>query len=119
MPIFCEIDSGVPTRHDIAPPPGSNLFDRGPSRHRAIQWSNEAPFQFSLRALIVSLTMAAIIAWAIRYVGVGTAFVLLLASPVTVGALFRRPLEGVLLSAFLVVLLFSGGFMVLALALPK
>ena len=70
-------------------------------------------FQFSLRAMIGLLTLAAVLVWGTRLVGiVELGIVLFLMSPMIVGVLVRKPLEGCLLNAFLLVLVFMGGFVV-------
>ncbi|MGH7193129.1 MAG: hypothetical protein ACREJM_06285 [Candidatus Saccharimonadales bacterium] len=59
--------------------------------------------QFSLRSLLVVVTGVAVIAWAAKLVGVIAVIVPLLACLPLLGGLFRRPLEGILLTVFLAI----------------
>lgn len=69
--------------------------------------------QFSLRALLGLLTLAAVSAWAATLFGVlDVMAVLFLAFPTLAGVLFRKPLEGCLLSAFLLIVVVFGAFIV-------
>lgn len=70
-------------------------------------------FQFTLRTLLGLLTLAAVIAWGVTLVGiVNFGIVLFLMSPLFVGVLVRRPLEGCLANVFLLVVFMMGGFVV-------
>ena len=73
-------------------------------------------FQFSLRDLLGLLTLAGVIAWGTALVGLTYVVIaLFLVSPVIAGALLGKPLEGCLLTAFLLILVVFGGVVVAAL----
>jgi hypothetical protein len=70
-------------------------------------------FQFSVRDMVGLLTLAALIAWAIKRFGIAEVGVaVLLVSPTVGGVLIRRPLEGCLLNVFFLVAVIMGGFVV-------
>ncbi|HVX59343.1 MAG TPA: hypothetical protein VHC19_02035 [Pirellulales bacterium] len=70
-------------------------------------------FQFSLRDLLGLLALVAVIVWATTVLSVqGAAMALFLLSPALAGALFRKPLEGCLLTAFLWGVVIFGAFAV-------
>jgi hypothetical protein len=70
-------------------------------------------FQFSLRALLGLLTLAAVTAWATTLFAVlDVVITLFLMSPAIAGALFRKPLEGCLLTAFLFIVIVFGAIVV-------
>ncbi len=68
-------------------------------------------FQFSLKALMGLLTLAALTAWVTTLFGPADIVIaLFLASPAVAGVRFHRPLEGFMLNAIL--LFIVGGFVV-------
>jgi hypothetical protein len=59
-------------------------------------------FQFSLRALLVVATATAIVAWLVTLISAGTVLALSVAA-VALWSVSRRPLEGILVCAFLII----------------
>ncbi|HJT32752.1 MAG TPA: hypothetical protein VJ783_11985 [Pirellulales bacterium] len=60
-------------------------------------------FQFSLRALLVAVTVCAVFAWLVKLTGPVALLIAALSCLPVAGPLFRRPLEGILATTFLII----------------